>query len=62
MAKIVAKHTTNASVKLYDHATSLLQGVGSNIHHLHLVQVNDSMHPEWYFARWMMVLRIPSTG
>jgi hypothetical protein len=51
MAKIVAKHTTSASVKLYDHATSLLQGVGSNIHHLHLVHVNDSMHPGMVFCQ-----------
>jgi hypothetical protein len=33
-----------ASVELRDHATSLIQGVGSNIHHLLLAQINKSMH------------------
>ncbi len=51
MAKIVAKHTTSASVKLYDHATSLLQGVGSNIHHLHLAWTSKSMHLGMVFRR-----------
>jgi hypothetical protein len=26
-----------------------------------LAQVNEYMHPEWYFVEWMMVLGIPST-
>jgi len=44
MAKITTKCTASASVKLCNHATSFLQRVGSNIHHLCLAQVNESMH------------------
>ncbi len=44
MAKITTKCTANASVELCDHATSLLQIIGLNIHHLCLAQVNESMH------------------
>jgi hypothetical protein len=44
MVKITTKCTMGVSVKLCNHATSLLQGVGSNNHHLPLVQVNKSMH------------------
>jgi hypothetical protein len=45
MAKIITEHITGTSFKLCHHATSFLQGVASNIHHLCLVQVNESMHP-----------------
>jgi hypothetical protein len=51
MVEIIAERTTSASIKLCDHATSLLQGVGSNIHHLRLAQVNKSMHPGMVFHR-----------
>ncbi len=44
MAKITAECITGVNVKLCNYATSLLQGVGSNIHHLCLAQVNKSMH------------------
>jgi hypothetical protein len=37
MVKIIIECITGASVELCDHATSLLLGVGSNIHHLCLV-------------------------
>jgi hypothetical protein len=33
-----------ASVELCDHATSFIRGVGSNIHHLLVAQINKSMH------------------
>ncbi len=49
MAKITAKCTTIISIKLCDHATSLFQGVTSNIQHLHLAQINKSMHPRMIF-------------
>ncbi len=51
MVKITMEYTTGASVKLCDHATSFLWGVGSNIHHLHLAQVNESMHPGMVFCQ-----------
>jgi hypothetical protein len=51
MAKINAKGGESASIELCDHATSLLQGIASNIHHLHLAQVNKSMHPRMVFRR-----------
>jgi hypothetical protein len=44
MTKIIVECTTNASIELCDHATSLLQGVASNIHHLCVAQINKSMH------------------
>ncbi len=34
MAEIMTKCTTCASIELRDHATSLLQGIASNIHQL----------------------------
>jgi hypothetical protein len=52
MVKIAIECTISASVELCNHATSLLQGIGSNIHHLHLVQVNKSMHLRMVF-RWV---------
>jgi hypothetical protein len=52
MAKITAECTTCANIELCDHATSLLQGVASNIHHLCLVGVNESMHSRMVFC-WM---------
>jgi len=36
MVEITTECTTHASVELCDHATSLFQGVESNIHHLRL--------------------------
>jgi hypothetical protein len=51
MAKITTECITSISIELCDHATSLLQGVGSNIHHLRLAQVNKSMHPRMVFRR-----------
>ncbi len=45
MVEIIVECIIGASIKLCDHATSLLRGVGSNIHHLHLVQITKSMHP-----------------
>jgi hypothetical protein len=45
MVEIIAECTVGASIKLCNHATSLLQRVGLNIHHLCLAQVNKSMHP-----------------
>jgi hypothetical protein len=44
MTKIDVECTTSASIELCDHATSLLQGVASNIHHLRMAQINKSMH------------------
>ncbi len=49
MAKINVECTSSASVELYNHATSLLQGVGSNIHHLCFAWVNEYMHPRMVF-------------
>jgi hypothetical protein len=49
MVEITMECTAGASVELCDHATSLIRGVGSNIHHLHLVSVNESMHPRMVF-------------
>jgi hypothetical protein len=49
----------NANVELCDHATSLLPRVGSNIHHLCLAQINESMHPG--MVRWMMASKTPLT-
>jgi hypothetical protein len=49
MADITTECTMGASVNLCDHATSLFQGVGSNIHHLGLAQINESMHPRMLF-------------
>jgi hypothetical protein len=43
--------TIDANVKLCDHATSLLQGIGSNIHHLCLAQIYKSMHLGMVFCR-----------
>jgi hypothetical protein len=48
MADITTECTMGASVNLCDHATSLFQGVGSNIHHLGLAQINESMHPRMF--------------
>jgi len=44
MVEMTTKCIVGASVEICDHATSLLRGVGSNIHHLHLAQINESMH------------------
>jgi len=52
MAEIMAKCTAGASIKLCDHAPSLLQGIASNIHHVHLACVNKPMHPGMVF-HWM---------
>ncbi len=52
MAKITMECIANASVELCDHATSFLQGLGLNIHHLCLAQVNESMHLGMVF-RWV---------
>jgi hypothetical protein len=43
--------TIGARFKLCDHATSLLWGVGSNIHHLHFAWVNESMHLGMVFCQ-----------
>jgi hypothetical protein len=51
MAEIIAKCTTSASIKLCDHAPSLLQGFASNIHCFHLACVNKPMHPRMVFHR-----------
>jgi hypothetical protein len=61
LVKITTKCILGAIIELCDHATSLLRKVASNIHHFCLAQVNEYMHPEWYFVEWMMVLGIPST-
>jgi hypothetical protein len=45
MVEIIVECTTGASVELCNHATSLIQGIGSNIYHLRLARVNESMHP-----------------
>ncbi len=39
----------SVSIELCDHATSFLPGFASNIHHLHLAEVNKSMHLEMVF-------------
>jgi len=39
MAEITIKCTIGANIELCDHETSLLRGITSNIHHLHLAQV-----------------------
>jgi hypothetical protein len=52
MVEITVECTTTTSIKLCDHATSLLWRVGSNIHHLCLIWVNKSMHL-WMVFRWM---------
>jgi hypothetical protein len=44
MVEITVECLVNASVKLCDHVTSLIQRVGSNIHHLHLAQISKSIH------------------
>jgi hypothetical protein len=49
MVKITAECTAGASIELYDHETSLFQGVASNIHHLRLARINKSMHPRMVF-------------
>jgi len=36
--------TTSVSIELCDHVTSFLRGVGSNIHHFCLAQINESMN------------------
>jgi hypothetical protein len=51
MAKITAKCTMGASIKLCDHTTSLLQGIILNIQHLHLAQINESMHLGMVFCQ-----------
>jgi len=51
LVKITMECIVGVSIKLCNHATSLLQGVASNIHHLRLAQVNESMHPEMVFCR-----------
>jgi len=51
MVEITMECTTGASVELCDHATSRIQEVGSNIHHLRLVWINKSMHPGMVFRR-----------
>jgi hypothetical protein len=50
MVKITIECTTGASIELKNHVTLLLQGVGSNIQHLHLARVNKSMHPGMVFC------------
>ncbi len=62
LVEITTKCTVGAIIELCEHATSFLQKVASNIHHLRLAQINESMHLEWYFAEWMMALGTPSTG
>ncbi len=44
MAKIIMELAACASIELCNHVTSFFQGIGSNIRHLHLAQVNKSMH------------------
>jgi hypothetical protein len=51
MVEITMVCTMGASIELCDHGTSLVQGVGSNIHHLHLAQVNESIHAGMVFRR-----------
>jgi hypothetical protein len=51
MVEIIAKYNVGASVELCNHATLVLQGVASNIHHFHLAQVNKSMHPGMVFRK-----------
>jgi hypothetical protein len=70
MVEITVEYTVGANVKLCDHIASLIQGVGSNIHHLHLLQINKSMHLGMLFhsvddgfknsINWMKVLITPS--
>jgi hypothetical protein len=62
LVEITTKCTVGVIIELCDHTISLLQRVASNIHHLHLAQVNESMHLEWYFAEWMMALGTLSIG
>ncbi len=51
MAKITIKCGKGASIKLCNHATSLLQRVPSNIWAIHLARVNESMHLGMVFHR-----------
>ncbi len=51
MVEITMKCIAGVSIELYDHATSFLQGVGLNIHHLCLAQVNKSMHLGMVFCQ-----------
>jgi hypothetical protein len=51
MVEITMECNVGASVELCDHATSRIQEVGSNIHHLRLVQINKSMHPRMVFRQ-----------
>jgi hypothetical protein len=52
MAEITTKCTIGTNIELCDHATLLLRGITSNIHHLHLAQVHKPMHLEMVF-RWV---------
>jgi hypothetical protein len=51
MAKITTKRTACVIVKLCDHATSLLRGIASNIHHLYFARVNEFMHSWMVFCQ-----------
>ncbi len=51
LVEVTTKCTMDVIIKLCDHATSLLQGVASNIHHLCLAQVNESMHLGMIFCQ-----------
>ncbi len=46
IVKITTKCTTNVGIKLCNRAISLLRGVASNIHHLHLAQLKQ-IHAPW---------------
>ncbi len=50
MAEIIMECTMGANMELCNHATSLLRGVGSIIHHLCLAPINESMHLRMVFC------------
>ncbi len=49
MAKITIECRAGVSIKLWDHAMSLLQRVASNIYCICLTQANESMHLKMVF-------------
>jgi hypothetical protein len=50
MAKITIKCKKATNIKLYDHVTSLLSVIASNIQNIYLASVNESMHLGMVFS------------
>jgi hypothetical protein len=51
MVEITIECTMGVNIELCDHATSLIRGVTSNIHHLCLVRINKSMLSGMVFGK-----------